>query len=82
MRLWLLTVLVLFALAQVFQWAKSAILPLPIYVLAGAFLAIASNYDRGLGTLLSRPSPIDPSIQTATLIDDPHLPDSSDQSPR
>jgi hypothetical protein len=82
MRLWLLTVLVLFALAQVFQWVKSAILPLPIYVLAGAFLAIASNYDKGLGTLLSHPTPVDPSIQTATLIEDPQLPDSPDQLPR
>lgn len=46
MRVWLVTVVVLFVLIQFYQWAKGFILPLPIYVLAGAFLAIASNYEQ------------------------------------
>ncbi|HAC64605.1 MAG TPA: hypothetical protein DCF68_13985 [Cyanothece sp. UBA12306] len=51
MRVWVTTVCLLFLLIQVYQWIRGFILPLPIYVLAGAFLAIASNYEKGLGTL-------------------------------
>jgi hypothetical protein len=47
MRVWLITCLFLFALAQFYQWVRGFIVPLPIYILAGAFLSIASNYDRG-----------------------------------
>ncbi len=52
MRLWISTVLVLFALVQFYQWVKGFMLPLPIYVLAGAFLAIASNYDKGMNAII------------------------------
>jgi hypothetical protein len=45
---WLFSVVVLFVLVKALLWIKSFILPVPIYVLAGAFLAIASNYDRGI----------------------------------
>lgn len=51
MQFLVLIVFFLFAGVELFQWLKGVILPLPIYVLAGAFLAIASNYDRGLGLL-------------------------------
>ncbi|MDJ0731717.1 MAG: hypothetical protein QNJ33_17170 [Crocosphaera sp.] len=53
MRLWISAVFVLFVLVQFYQWVKGFILPLPIYVLAGAFLAIASNYDKGMGMIIS-----------------------------
>ncbi|MDJ0598345.1 MAG: hypothetical protein QNJ37_05850 [Crocosphaera sp.] len=53
MRLWISAVFVLFVLVQFYQWIKGFILPLPIYVLAGAFLAIASNYDKGMKTIIS-----------------------------
>lgn len=46
MKVWLACFLVLFALAELFQWAKQLSLPLPIYILGGAFLAIASNYNK------------------------------------
>lgn len=46
MKVWLACFLVLFALAELFQWAKQLSLPLPIYILGGAFLAIASNYSK------------------------------------
>lgn len=46
MKVWLACFLVLFALAEFFQWAKQLSLPLPIYILGGAFLAIASNYNK------------------------------------
>ena len=53
MQLWISAVFVLFALVQFYQWVKGFILPLPIYVLAGAFLAIASNYDKGMAMIVS-----------------------------
>ncbi len=52
MRLWISAVFVLFGLVQFYQWVKGFILPLPIYVLAGAFLAIASNYDKGMALIM------------------------------
>ena len=49
-----LVVVALFVGVQLFQWLMGVILPLPIYVMAGAFLAIASNYDKGMAILLNR----------------------------
>ncbi|PIG93627.1 hypothetical protein [Gloeocapsopsis sp. IPPAS B-1203] len=46
MKVWLACFFLLFALAELFQWAKQFSFPLPIYILGGAFLAIASNYDK------------------------------------
>ncbi|MEI6380741.1 MAG: hypothetical protein WCO81_07645 [Cyanobacteriota bacterium ELA615] len=43
---WITAVVILFTLAQIYQWVTSFLLPLPIYVLAGAFLAIASNLPK------------------------------------
>ncbi|MFN9174367.1 MAG: hypothetical protein ACK58N_07600 [Synechocystis sp.] len=53
-QFWVLIVVVLFIGVQLFQWLQGAILPLPLYVMAGAFLAIASNYDKGMGRLINR----------------------------
>lgn len=50
MRVWLACFLVLFALAELFDWLKKFNLPLPIYILGGAFLAVASNYDKIVGS--------------------------------
>jgi hypothetical protein len=52
MRVWLVCFVVLFAIAQLFDWVKGLQLPLPIYILGGAFLAVASNYDKLFGTYL------------------------------
>ena len=52
MRVWLSCFLVLFALAELYQWAQHLTLPLPIYILGGAFLAIASNTNKRLGFFL------------------------------
>ena len=46
MRVWLACFFVLFALAEFFDWVKELSLPLPIYILGGAFLAVASNYNK------------------------------------
>ena len=48
MRFWLTTVVLLILATQIFQALKVFFVPLPIYILAGAFLAIASNYDKGI----------------------------------
>ncbi|NDJ23289.1 hypothetical protein GS682_16940 [Nostoc sp. B(2019)] len=50
MRVWLACFLVLFALAELFDWLQEFNLPLPIYILGGAFLAVASNYDKIIGS--------------------------------
>ncbi len=50
MRVWLACFFVLFALAEFFDWLQAFSLPLPIYILGGAFLAIASNYDKIIGS--------------------------------
>jgi len=52
MRVWLACFFVLFALAEFFDWVKALSLPLPIYILGGAFLAVASNYDKIVGSQL------------------------------
>ena len=66
MRLWISAVGLLFVLVQFYQWVKGFILPLPIYVLAGAFLAIASNYDQGINRFIKSAT----DNQSSTLIDE------------
>lgn len=46
MQIWLTTFVLLFGLVEIYQWVQHFTLPLPIYILGGAFLAIASNYDK------------------------------------
>lgn len=36
----------MFVLVELVLWVKQFILPLPVYLVAGAFLAIASNYEK------------------------------------
>ena len=72
MKAWLVSVGILFVLVEAFSWVKNFILPLPIYILAGAFIAIASNHNRGI-TALFRQKTIestDAIIQTASLIEE------------
>lgn len=49
MRVWFACFFLLFGLSELFQWMKHLSLPLPVFILGGAFLAIASNYDRRAG---------------------------------
>ncbi|MEB3178645.1 MAG: hypothetical protein VKL59_06415 [Nostocaceae cyanobacterium] len=56
MRIWLACFLVLFAIAELFDWVQQFTFPLPIYILGGAFLAIASNYDRIVGLYFNEAS--------------------------
>jgi hypothetical protein len=60
MRVWFLCFFVLFALAEFFKWLRGFSVPLPIYILGGAFLAVASNYDKIFGSYLSNIPMISP----------------------
>ncbi|MBS3028768.1 MAG: hypothetical protein HCA25_17235 [Dolichospermum sp. DET50] len=53
MRVWLVCFFVLFALAEFFKWLRGFSVPLPIYILGGALLAVASNYDKIFGYYVS-----------------------------
>jgi len=55
-RIWLSCFFLLFAIAELYQWAKHLSLPLPIYILGGAFLAIASNYNKRSGLFFQNSS--------------------------
>ncbi len=48
MKFWSASFLVLLGIAELYQWVKDFTLPLPIYIFGGAFLAIASNYEKGI----------------------------------
>jgi hypothetical protein len=79
MRVWLVCVFILFALAQFFDWVKEVSLPLPIYILGGAFLAVASNYDKIVGAyfsgvqaeILPQPPQLDASTQLTPISSTP-----------
>ena len=53
MKIWFICFVVLFAASQLFDWVQQFTLPLPIYILGGAFLAVASNYERLFGSFLA-----------------------------
>ena len=71
LKAWLFGVGILYVLAEFSIWLKQFILPLPLYILAGAFLAIASNYEQGLIALFRQQDVTnsDALTQTATLVD-------------
>lgn len=75
MKSWLISVALLFVIAKTLLWLKGFILPVPVYVLAGAFLAIASNYDKGIKTLFRPSQNQQPEAiaQTASLIEEVNL---------
>ncbi len=52
MKVWLSCFFILFAIAELYQWAQHLTLPLPFYILCGAVLAVASNTDKQLGFFL------------------------------
>ena len=72
LKAWLVGVGILFILAEFGIWLKQFILPLPIYILIGAFLAIASNYERGIIGMFRQGESFSPDVlkQTATLIEE------------
>jgi hypothetical protein len=55
---------------EFYQWAKGFILPLPLYIFAGALLSIASNYSQDMGNLFARNEQV---YQTASVSDIPDI---------
>jgi hypothetical protein len=49
MKVWITSVLVLFWMIETYQWMRHFTLPLPVFILGGALLAIASNYGKYAG---------------------------------
>lgn len=54
MKIWLAAVLLLFVLGQLWEWGQHLSPPLPIFILSGLLLAIASNYDKRSGWPFSK----------------------------
>ncbi|MCZ8224146.1 MAG: hypothetical protein O9324_09360 [Microcystis sp. LE19-84.1B] len=70
MKVWVVGCVLLFLLVEFYQWAKGFILPLPIYIFAGALLSIASNYSQDMINLFARNEQV---YQTASLSDIPNI---------
>jgi hypothetical protein len=70
MKVWVVGCVLLFLLVEFYQWAKGFILPLPLYIFAGALLSIASNYSQDMRNLFATNEPV---YQTASLSDVPPI---------
>ncbi|MDT3675752.1 hypothetical protein [Microcystis wesenbergii] len=70
MKVWIVGCVLLFLLVEFYQWAKGFILPLPLYIFAGALLSIASNYSQDMSNLFARNEQV---YQTASLSDVPPI---------
>lgn len=46
MKVWITSFFVLFCMAELYQWLSHFTVPLPVFLLTGAVLAIASNYNQ------------------------------------
>lgn len=46
MKVWITCFVLLFAAAEFLDWVKHFSLPMPVFILGGVFLAIASNADK------------------------------------
>jgi hypothetical protein len=64
MKVWITSVLVLYGMVEIYQWMKQFSLPLPAFILAGAVLAIASNYGKYAGWSFQKPATNTKSAQT------------------
>lgn len=70
MKVWIVGCILLFLLVEFYQWAKGFILPLPLYIFAGALLSITSNYSQDMSNLFARNEQV---YQTASLSDIPNI---------
>lgn len=70
MKVWIVGCVLLFLLVEFYQWAKGFILPLPLYIFAGALLSITSNYSQDMSNLFARNEQV---YQTASLSDIPDI---------
>ncbi|WP_414623640.1 hypothetical protein [Calothrix sp. CCY 0018] len=79
MRIWFICFVVLFALSQLFDWVQQLSLPLPIYILGGAFLAVASNYEKLFGSYLGEYSGENNTQQQLDAASQPEVPTYEDE---
>ena len=70
MKVWVVGCVLLFLLVEFYQWAKGFILPLPLYIFAGALLSLASNYSQDMSNLFARNEQV---YKTASLSDIPDI---------
>ena len=52
MKVWVASFFVLFSLAEFYHWIEGIRVPLPVYLIGGLLLAIASNYEKGICSFL------------------------------
>jgi hypothetical protein len=76
MKVWIVGSILLFLLFQIYQSVKGYFLPLPIYILAGALLSIASNASQKVVFLSGE---TEPRITTA-VVEPETLPESPEIS--
>jgi hypothetical protein len=60
-KVWLVSCGIFFLAVEVLQWAQEWVVPLPLYIIGGSILAIASNTDKGITTVFqqSQDNPVD-----------------------
>ncbi|MEB3337280.1 MAG: hypothetical protein VKJ46_07465 [Leptolyngbyaceae bacterium] len=64
MKVWITSFVILFGLAQLYQLLEPITLPLPVFIVGGVLLAIASNYDKRAGLPFRLTQPPKPQIPT------------------
>ena len=76
MRVWIVTFSLIFVLVELCQWIGQFLVLTPLYVLAGAFLAFASSYDKSIGSWFTHKTHLRSVLQqTVTLVDSVPLKD-------
>jgi hypothetical protein len=67
MQLWTVCFITLFLATQLYQTVKAVSLPMPVYIIAGALLAIASNVRRSQPTASPSATPTAPAAPASTV---------------
>jgi|GEM_PF-5290281 len=71
MKFWIASFVLLFGLAELYQWVQHFTFPLPVFILGGTFLAIASNHDKRVGFPGQRPLTGTPPIASTPVLSTP-----------
>lgn len=78
MKVWGASFFVLFSLAEFYHWIEGISVPIPIYVVGGLLLAIASNYEKGICSFLeSETTTYDGELVEQLVVKENNLPDSN-----
>lgn len=60
MKVWIVSFGILLVLAEFYQWVQEITLPLPVFIVGGVVLAIASNYDKFIPPQTTQSLPLQP----------------------